>query len=105
MARAAGGYRRADGGAINPALIGGRELGYFRAFRLLLGSWLMEAKMKRLLVSLVASTMLLGAVGFTSAYRVADTPQCCQNHASCCPNSSCCSGGKHAQCSMHVHHA
>jgi len=62
--------------------------------------------MKRLLISLVAATMLFGAAGFTAANRLADTPQCCQNHESCCPNSSCCSGGKHAQCRMlGQHHA
>jgi hypothetical protein len=62
--------------------------------------------MRRLLISLVAATMLFGAAGFTSANRDADTPQCCQNHESCCPNSSCCSGGKHAQCRMlHEHQA
>jgi hypothetical protein len=61
--------------------------------------------MKRLLISLVAATMLFGAVGF-AANRAADTPQCCQNHESCCPNSSCCSGGKHSLCSMmHEHRA
>ena len=62
--------------------------------------------MKRLLISLVAATALLGALGFTTMNRLADTPQCCQNHESCCPKSSCCSGGKHAQCGMlHDHHA
>jgi len=62
--------------------------------------------MKRLLISLVAATMLFAAAGFTAAKRIADTPQCCQNHESCCPNSSCCSGGKHANCAMlHEHHA
>jgi hypothetical protein len=62
--------------------------------------------MKRLLISLIAATMLFSAAGFTAANRLADTPQCCQTHESCCPNSSCCSGGKHAQCGMlHEHHA
>jgi hypothetical protein len=31
--------------------------------------------MKRLLISLVAATMLFGAAGFTAANRLADTPQ------------------------------
>jgi hypothetical protein len=62
--------------------------------------------MKRLLISLVAATMLFGVAGFTVISHPADTPQCCQNHESCCPNSSCCSGGKHSQCRMtHQHHA
>jgi hypothetical protein len=62
--------------------------------------------MKRLLISLAAAIMLFGAAGFTDANRIADTPQCCQNHESCCPNSSCCSGGKHANCAMlRNHHA
>jgi hypothetical protein len=62
--------------------------------------------MKRLLISLVAAGMLFCAAGLTAANRVADTPQCCQNHESCCPNSSCCSGGKHANCAtLHEHHA
>jgi len=62
--------------------------------------------MKRLLISLVAATVLFGAAGFTAANRLADTPQCCKNHESCCPNSSCCSGGKHTQCQMiHDHPA
>jgi hypothetical protein len=62
--------------------------------------------MKRLLISLTAAIMLFGVAGFTVVNRVADAPQCCQNHESCCPNSSCCSGGKHAQCSMmHNHRA
>ncbi len=62
--------------------------------------------MKRLLISLTAAIMLFGAAGFTTINRAADTPQCCQNHEKCCPNSPCCSGGKHAQCSMmHGHHA
>jgi hypothetical protein len=62
--------------------------------------------MKRVLISLVAATMLFSAAGFTVVNRLADTPQCCQNHESCCPNSSCCSGGKHSQCSMlHGHYA
>jgi hypothetical protein len=60
---------------------------------------------KRLLISLVAATMLFGAAGF-AANRSADTPECCTHHESCCPGSSCCSGGKHSQCSMmHEHHA
>jgi hypothetical protein len=62
--------------------------------------------MKRLLISLTAAIMLFGTAGFAVVSHVADAPQCCQNHESCCPNSSCCSGGKHAQCSMmHNHHA
>ena len=56
--------------------------------------------MKRVLISLVAATLLFGAAGFTAVNRAADTPQCCQDHGPCCPNSSCCSGGKHAQCAM-----
>ena len=59
--------------------------------------------MKRLMISLFAATMLFGAAGF-AANRVADTPQCCQKHESCCPNSSCCSGGKHSQCGMMHQH-
>lgn len=62
--------------------------------------------MKRILISLVAAAMLFGAAGFTTANRLADTPKCCQDHEKCCPNSPCCSGGKHAQCMMmHEHHA
>jgi hypothetical protein len=62
--------------------------------------------MKRFLISLVAATMLFGAAGFTAVNRLADTPKCCQNHESCCPGSSCCSGGKHSQCMMlHQYHA
>jgi hypothetical protein len=61
--------------------------------------------MKQLFISLVAATMLFGAVGFATVNRLADTPQCCQNKESCCPNSSCCSGGKHAQCRMVHEHA
>jgi hypothetical protein len=60
--------------------------------------------MKNLLISMIAATMLFGAVGFTAVTRVADTPQCCQKHESCCPKSSCCSGGKHAQCAMFHEH-
>ena len=61
--------------------------------------------MKRLLISLVAATMLFSAAGL-AANRAGDTPQCCQKHESCCPKSSCCSGGKHSQCSMmHEQHA
>ncbi len=61
--------------------------------------------MKRLLISLAAATMLMSAAGFT-ANRIADTPACCQKQESCCPKSSCCSGGKHAQCGMvHEHRA
>jgi hypothetical protein len=62
--------------------------------------------MRRLLVSLTAAIMLFGAAGFTVVSHTADTPQCCQNHEKCCPNSPCCSGGKDAQCGMiHNHHA
>jgi hypothetical protein len=60
--------------------------------------------MKRLLISLVAATMLFGVAGFTAANRVADAPKCCQNHETCCPKSPCCSGGQHAQCAMGKHH-
>jgi hypothetical protein len=61
--------------------------------------------MKRLLISLAAATMLFGAAGLTAANWPGDTPQCCQEHKSCCPGESCCQGGKHAECPlMHVQH-
>lgn len=61
--------------------------------------------MKRLSMSLFAAIMLIGSGFGVYAYSNAgDTPGCCQNHESCCPNSSCCSGGKHAQCRMMHHH-
>lgn len=61
--------------------------------------------MKRLAMSLAAGMLLIGSgVGVYAYSTVADTPQCCVKHESCCPNSSCCSGGKHAQCRMMDHH-
>jgi hypothetical protein len=61
--------------------------------------------MKRLLISFFAATMLMGVAGFSFINRPADAPECCKNHESCCPNSSCCSGGSHSQCRMmDLHH-
>ena len=56
----------------------------------------------------LAAVMLLGSVSL-GAYgytRISDAPACCQNHESCCPGSSCCSGSHSGYCPMrmHAHH-
>ena len=62
--------------------------------------------MKRITLTLFATTMLMGsAFGVYSYSKAADTPACCQKHESCCPSSACCSGGKHTQCPMKHHRA
>jgi hypothetical protein len=62
--------------------------------------------MKNVALALFVTIMLMGSgLGVYAYSKVSDTPACCQNHETCCPSSSCCSGGKHSQCPMMRHHA
>jgi hypothetical protein len=62
--------------------------------------------MKSIILSLLATILLMGSGFGVYAYsKAADTPVCCQNRESCCPGSACCSGSNHAQCPRMQHRA
>jgi hypothetical protein len=62
--------------------------------------------MARLKLSLFATFLVLGSsLGVYAYSKVSDTPECCQKQESCCPNSSCCTGGKNGQCPLMHHRA
>lgn len=60
--------------------------------------------MRKTVFFTAVALFLLGFGGYagsqaslSSILAASDTPKCCQNHAACCPGSSCCTGGKHSE--------
>jgi len=56
------------------------------------------------LMAMLATVMVTPfAMNSDSGTWASDTPECCVKKQGCCPSASCCTGGSHAHCMLHMH--